>query len=239
MQRLGQRRVDSLKPKKATYEVRDAEMKGFGIRILPSGAKRYFVHHQHAGRRAWRTIGNADDMTEVQARSLAAPVIAAFGNGEEAPEHGDALFEDVAEEVFRRYGRNWKPRTLAVNRAYLRKQILPYFGGQRISEITREDVQSWFSSLHATPVAADRSAPILSVILHQAEVYGHPTVWRVLAARRRKCKETAWHGTDRTSENRRAKRRARRPVTRLNCGRWPMRSAARWTRPSTSTSSSA
>ena len=33
------------------------------------------------------------------------------------------------------------------------------FPGARISDITREDVQSWFSSLHATPVAADRSRP--------------------------------------------------------------------------------
>ena len=33
--------------------------------------------------------------------------------------------------------------------------------------------QQWFASLHATPVAADRSAPVLSVILKQAEVYGY------------------------------------------------------------------
>ena len=162
MRRLSQRRVDSLKPRKATCEVRDAELKGFGIRVLPSGTRQYFVHHQHAGKRAWRTIGTADDMTEAQARNHAASVIAALGNGEGMPEPGDPLFEDVAEQVFRRYGRNWKPRMLAVHRGYLKKQILPYFTGRLISEITREDVQSWFSSLHATPVAADRRKQFLN-----------------------------------------------------------------------------
>ena len=35
------------------------------------------------------------------------------------------LFETVAKEVFRRYGRTWKPATLKVNQVYLRNQIMP------------------------------------------------------------------------------------------------------------------
>ena len=79
----------------------------------------------------------------------------------------------MADEVFQRYGRRWKPRTLTVNLGYYRKQILPWFRGKPISDITRLEVQRWFASLHATPVAADRSAPILSVIFKQAEAYGY------------------------------------------------------------------
>ena len=45
--------------------------------------------------------------------------------------------------------------------------------GRPISEIAAHDVQLWFASLHQTPVAADRSAPILSVIMRQAEAYGY------------------------------------------------------------------
>ena len=86
---------------------------------------------------------------------------------------GHAPFETVAEEVFRRYGRAWKPRTAKVNRSYLRNQILPWFRGRPIGDITRGEVQRWFAALHATPAAANRSLPILSVILRQAEIYGH------------------------------------------------------------------
>lgn len=73
-------------------------------------------------------------------------------------------FETVAEEAFRHYARVWKPGALAVNRVYLRKQILPWFGSRPITEVTRTDVQRRFASLHTTPAAADRSLPILSVI---------------------------------------------------------------------------
>ena len=72
-----------------------------------------------------------------------------------------------------RYGRRWKPRTLQVNRIYLRRQILPFFEERFIGAITRQDVQDWFRSLHATPAAANRSAPILSVIMQQAEAWGY------------------------------------------------------------------
>ena len=60
-----------------------------------------------------------------------------------------------------------------MNRCYYRNRILPWFKGRVIGEITRHDVQRWFASLHTTPAAADRSAPVLSVIFRQAEVYGY------------------------------------------------------------------
>ena len=85
----------------------------------------------------------------------------------------ETLFETVAEEVFHRYGRNWKPGTLSVNRGYYHNHILPWFRGYQITDIKAADVQEWFASLHATPVAADRSAPVLSVIMTCAEAYGY------------------------------------------------------------------
>ena len=83
------------------------------------------------------------------------------------------LFETVAEETFRRYGRSWKPATLKVNQVYLRNQIMPRFRGRPVAAITRADVRQWFGALHATPAAANRSLPILSIIMRQAEMYGH------------------------------------------------------------------
>lgn len=83
------------------------------------------------------------------------------------------LFERVAAEVFHRYGRTWKRSTLAVNRVYLRNQIMPWFRGHLVSDITSGQVRQWFGSLHATPAAANRSLPILSVIMREAEIYGY------------------------------------------------------------------
>ena len=174
-QRLDQRRVDALKPRKSAYDVRDRDLKGFGVRVLPSGAKRYFVHTQHQGRRVWKIVGQAGAIGAVEARDRARTLVASVrkGNGGEAAPAADIPFETVADEVFRRYARNWKPSTLKVNQGYYRNQILPWFEGRPITDITATDVRRWFASLHQTPVAADRSAPILSVIMRQAEVYGY------------------------------------------------------------------
>ena len=174
-QRLSERRVDALKPRKSVYDVRDRELTGFGIRVLPSGAKRYFIHSQHRGRRVWKIVGQTGSIGLEDARARARTLLAAIrnGKGDEAAAPPDIPFGTVGDEVFRRYARNWKPSTLRVNRGYYRNQILPWFGGRPIAEITARDVQQWFASLHETPVAADRSAPVLSVIMRQAEVYGY------------------------------------------------------------------
>ena len=173
--RLDQHRADTLKPRKKAYDIRDGELKGFGLRVLPSGKKRYFVHSQHRGQRIWKNIGDGGVMSEPEARARAASVLASIRNGEQGvgvlPEQ--TVFEVVAEEVFRRYQRNWKPGTIKVNRGYYNNQLLPWFGGKQIAGITRRDVRQWFASLHATPAAADRAAPVLSVIFSQAERYGY------------------------------------------------------------------
>ena len=173
--RLNQRRVDALKPRKSAYDIRDRSLKGFGVRVLPSGARRYFIHSQHDGQRVWKIVGDAGSIGTDEARSRARTLLAAIRKGDDdaAAAPTDTPFETVADEVFRRYARNWKPSTLKVNRGYYRNHILPWFAGRPISEIAAHDVQLWFASLHETPVTADRSAPVLSVIMRQAEVYGY------------------------------------------------------------------
>ncbi len=171
--RLTQRRVESLRPRKTVRTVRDADLKGYGVRVMPSGAKRYFIHSQHQGHRVWKIVGDAAVMTEAEARGRARSLLAALRDDRdiEVEVAGDTLFETVAEDVFSR--RRWKPRTLGVNRIYLKRQILPVFAGRPIAAITREEVQHWFRSLHALPAAANRSVPVLSVIMQQAEAWGY------------------------------------------------------------------
>ncbi len=167
---LRQAQVNRLQPRRKPYFIRDSELRGFGVRVAPSGRKRFFLHVQHEGTRVWRDCGDAATVPVRDARSRAAAELAALRGGSNAP---SVPFETVAEEVFLRYGRRWKPRTRVVNRGYYRKQILPWFRGRPVASITKRDVEAWFASLRATPAAADRSAPVLSVILGQAEIYGY------------------------------------------------------------------
>ena len=170
---LSDSRIRALKPRPSTYDLRDSRLRGFGVRVLPSGAKRFFLHAQHRGERVWQIVGDANALPLAEARARAASRLAAIRRGAETPEGPRyARFEAVAEAVFARHASVWKPRTLEVNRSYLRRQILPGFRGRPVAEITAQDVRRWFASLRATPVAADRSLPVLSVIMREAELMG-------------------------------------------------------------------
>ncbi len=169
MSKLTDTRVHALRAKKTTQNIRDTELKGFGVRVLPSGKKRYFLHSQHDGQRIWRIIGDPDNMTVSEARQQAINLLMTLQSGKPDTE---TVFDTIAAETFRRYSRQWKPSTLAVNQKYFRRNILPCFAGRRVADITSQDVRDWFTSLHATPVSADRSMPVLSIIMKEAEADG-------------------------------------------------------------------
>ena len=166
-------RVRTLKSRKTVHDVRDGELRGFGVRVSPSGRKRFFIHCQHNGERIWKIVGDFGAISVTEARSLASEMLIAIRRGEDAQHApGETLFEAVAETTFRRHERVWKPGTLAVNRCYLRNQLLPHFSGRPVADIDRQEVRRWFARLRATPVAADRSMPVLSVIMREAERMG-------------------------------------------------------------------
>ena len=140
------------------------------MRMTRSGRKRFFLQVQHEGTPVWRDCGDAATVPVADARARAVAELAALRGGATAT---CVPFEVVAEEVFKRYGHRWKPRTFTVNQGYCRQQILPWFRGTPIASITECDVRAWFASLRPTPAAADRALPVLSVILCQAEIYGY------------------------------------------------------------------
>ena len=71
-------RVRALKSRKSAYDIRDGKLRGLGLRVLPPGAKRFFVHCQHRGERAWKIIGDTAAMDVREARSRAVTVLAAI-----------------------------------------------------------------------------------------------------------------------------------------------------------------
>ena len=108
-----------------------------------------------------------------KARVRAEETLAAIWCGEDAPHRPDETpFTAIAESVFRQYTRLWKTGTLSVNWSHLRRQLLPHFAGRPIADIDGKEVRNWFASLGATPAAADRSVPVLSVIMRKAEAMG-------------------------------------------------------------------
>ena len=172
---LTQDLVDALEPEGSVREFRDTRLLGFGVRVFPSGRKSWFVHAQAGKRRKWKTLGDAGTLPLGKALTLARAHLAALRNRDPsrpADASAETPFEHVADTAFRRHARLWKPGTMEVNRHYLKKQILPHFAGRPVGAITEDDVRQWFASLRSTPAAADRSMPVLSVIMREAETLG-------------------------------------------------------------------
>ena len=107
---LNQHHVDRLKPLNSTYDIRDTDLKGFGIRILPSGKKTYFLQTQHEGQRRWTRISDTDAMPEAEARSQARTLLAGLTKGRDTP-----LTTVVAVPVERLVLDQRNPRLIAVN----------------------------------------------------------------------------------------------------------------------------
>ena len=82
--RLTEGRIKALRPRKTVQDVRDAGLKGFGIRVYPTGRKRYFIHTQHEGQRLWKIIGDAADTGLNEARERARSMLAAVRSGQSA-----------------------------------------------------------------------------------------------------------------------------------------------------------
>ena len=173
--RLKQQQINGFKPRSKIYSVRDAELKGFGIRVWPSGKKSYFVHSRRQGQSLWKVIGDADHLSLEQARTHARALMAsALPELDAAPTlAGEVSFRIVAEEMFSRYRMIWKPSTFRVNQKVFNAYLLPRFGDKTIADISRQDVQEWFTSMRHIPAVADRSAPVLSVIFREAEALGY------------------------------------------------------------------
>ena len=78
--RLDERRARSLKPRNSAFDIRDRELKRFGIRVLLSGAMRYFIHSQHQGRRVWKIVGRDGAIGPDEARKRARTLLTSIRN---------------------------------------------------------------------------------------------------------------------------------------------------------------
>lgn len=73
--KITQKLVDGSNPQTRPFEIRDTELKGFLLRVQPSGIKSYICQYARGKR---LTIGSADIMTPFQARELAKEAMARY-----------------------------------------------------------------------------------------------------------------------------------------------------------------
>jgi hypothetical protein len=81
------RLVDSLKKKGVEYFAWDDQLRGFGVRVRPSGAKSYVVKYQAGSGRGAptrrMTLGPAGNLTPDEARTLAKRLLGSVAHGKD------------------------------------------------------------------------------------------------------------------------------------------------------------
>ena len=144
------------------------------LKTTPKGKKRWLLIAYNKKKKHVRVIGDAAVMPKSEAKAIATESARHLRLGES--EHmllpSMRVFSAAGATLIKAYSRHWKPVTHASSVRVFNDHLVPWFGDMPIEEITRQDVLNWFDSMHKKPGAANRTLPLLSTIMQQAEIYG-------------------------------------------------------------------
>jgi integrase len=147
--RLDKGSVDDALPEARPYLLWDADLVGFGLKVLPSGVKTYLVHYRigqgRAGIKKEYTIGRHGTVTPKQARDEAKRVLAEAqlgGNpqGTRARERADITVAKLCELYLADGVATKKATTLVSDRSRIKSHIIPLLGRKPVSKVTSSDV---------------------------------------------------------------------------------------------------
>lgn len=178
MPKLTKRTVDALQPQEADYFVWDSEIKGFGVRIMCSGAKTYQAQYRKGGRTRRVSLGRHGNITAEQARLKAREVMGLVAQGEnpaeEIAQHRRApTVAALCDRFFEAHVlERCKPSTQAEYRRALDLFVKPAIGAFKVVDVERRDIAALHHKARATPYQANRTLGVLSKMFNLAEVWG-------------------------------------------------------------------
>ena len=177
--RITKRTVDQLSPGDGDNLVWDAEVKGFGVRCRPSGAKYYVLKMRVGGRQRWITIGrHGSPWTADSARQEARRLLGQRAAGTDpATDRDNKKGVITVAELGARFLTDYVPRRCKPNTAYeygraVELFINPALGRMRIADVTRTDVARFHHEHRERPYQANRSLGVLSKMFGLAEEWG-------------------------------------------------------------------
>ena len=177
MPRITKRMVDALTPSERERVVWDEDIKGFGVRVHPTGRKVYIVKYRHEGRAIKATIGPHGPITPAAARARAAEIVTLARTGRDLDgktprKAAGATVADLARRFMDEYAPDHlKPATALLNRKIIEKRILPRLGSRRVADIGRADAAALHHDMRSVPGHANRTLGVLSRMLTLAEVW--------------------------------------------------------------------
>ena len=175
MSRLTKRTVDALaKPAEGQDFLWDGEIRGFGVRVVPSGLKTFVVQYRNAEGKSRRIkIGRFGIMTVEKARELAKVKLGRVADGIDPAEEPEAGKDDITVEalcdwylteaeagrILGRKNRPIKASTLAMDRSRISTHIKPLLGKRLVGSLRIVDIEGMQSDIVAGKTAAAERGP--------------------------------------------------------------------------------
>ncbi len=173
-------KFDTSKPT-AQQILYDGDLPGFGIRLNPSGAKKFIVRYRVKGQLRLHTIGKYGVLTVDQARTQAKRILAAASEGRDlmVENQSELTVRAFAAEYIERHAKQHK-RSWQEDQRRLDNHILPKLGGKALAAVTRAEIARLHGALGgSTKIEANRVLALLSGMFGKAEEWsylpdGHP-----------------------------------------------------------------
>lgn len=163
--RITKRVVDAAKPGERLYRVWDGELKGFGLKVTPAGAKTYVATYRvGTGRGAPQreyTIGRhgkltADEAREEARRILSDARLGADPQGERKRLRGERTIAQLCDLYLAEGVSKKKPATIETDRYRIEAHIKPLLGKKRVSAVSSSDVHKFMRDVAAGKTAVER-----------------------------------------------------------------------------------
>jgi integrase len=150
-------------PKTGMAIVRDSQVRGLGVRVLPSGTKAFVLDYTAGGRRRVYTIGKVGDWTLKDVREHAKKLKFRIREDKEDPaqeskEEREALtVQTLCEEFIEDELPKLRQSTQRDYRRMITNDIVPAFGKLKVVDVQNDDIKKLFKAItrRGSPVAAN------------------------------------------------------------------------------------
>ncbi len=179
--KLTKRNIEGITPGEKDTFLWDTDLPMFGIKVTPAGRRVYILQYRAGGKVRRYTIGLHGPLTPDLARQKAIQLLAEVVSGQDpASAKGEARKGPTVADLAARYLSEHaeikkKASSVAKDKQWLNRFILPTLGNRKVSDITRTDISDFHYSMRETPYQANRTFEVLRKMFNLAERWGYRT----------------------------------------------------------------
>lgn len=176
--RVTDRQVKNLKAEAKSRIHYDEKLRGFGVRVYPSGRKSFVLNYYYKGRERRMVIGSYPEWTVLAARKQAEWFLVEIAKGRDPLEQrNNDRSAPTVQDMFERYEKDYMPklapRSAQDQRSMFLKSILPRLGSKKVEDVTFNDCEALHRHLTKDrPLRANRVIEVLRRAFNLAIKWG-------------------------------------------------------------------